>query len=269
MSEKYNLLSYFLKELSKTAIRAGKEIISYQQKISEYNLKNDNSPVTCADILAEEIILNDLQKLDKKIPIVAEENSYKNGFPVFNGDSFWCIDALDGTKEFLNLGRNFTVNICLILDGVPTLGIIYLPIFDKLYTGIYLNNKRENIANLMDGKKRNKKIIKTRKKPKTGLIVLDSLHHSKPKLMDKFLTQYNIKEIIPISSSIKFCLIAEGKADIYPKFGPTSEWDTAAGHAILNAAGGQVRTFDGDNLVYNKKCKKYVNDNFIASGMEF
>ena len=83
------------------------------------------------------------------------------------------------------------------------------------------------------------------------------------------MTKYKIKEIIPISSSIKFCLIAEGKADIYAKFGPTSEWDTAAGHAILNAAGGQVRTFDGVNLIYNKKNKKYINDNFIASGMEF
>ena len=269
MSEKYNLLSYFLKELSKTSIRAGKEIISYQREISEYNLKSDNSPVTAADIAAEEIILNDIQNLDNKIPIVAEEDTYKNGFPVFSGDSFWCIDALDGTKEFLNLGRNFTVNICLILDGVPALGIIYLPVFDKLYTGIYLKNQKEDIANLVDGKDGNKKIIKARRKPKSGLIVLDSVHHAKPKLLDKFLTKYKIKEIIPISSSIKFCLIAEGKADIYAKFGPTSEWDTAAGHAILNAAGGQVRTFDGVNLIYNKKNKKYINDNFIASGMEF
>tara|TARA_B100000073_G_C23732209_1_gene571180 strand:- start:1496 stop:2299 length:804 start_codon:yes stop_codon:yes gene_type:complete len=266
MSETYNLLLHFKNKLQKTSFSAGKEIMKYHNKLSCIDKKNDNSPVTKADELAEEIILNDLYKLDTKLPVIAEEDSYKNGLPKFDGNSFWCIDALDGTKEFIKSGKNFTVNISLVIDRIPVLGIIYAPALNLLYSGI--KYKSSNLAQHIDLDNNKEKNIKTRKYPRSGIIVLNSLHHSNKKLLNNFLYNYNVKKIISISSSLKFCLIAEGKADIYPRFGPTNEWDTAAGQTILNAAGGNVVTFNGKELFYNKRSQNFINDNFIASNGE-
>ena len=266
MSDIYNSLLHYKNILENTSLSAGKEIMNYHNNLSCIDTKIDNSPVTQADKVAEEIILNELYKLDTKLPIIAEEDSYKNGFPEFEGNSFWCIDALDGTKEFIKSGKNFTVNIALIIEKIPVLGIIYAPALKTLYTGI--KYKDTHFAQVIDSNKNIKNNIKARKPPREGIIVLNSLHHPNKELLNNFLCNQKVAKVIPMSSSLKFCLIAEGKADVYPRFGPTNEWDTAAGQTILNAAGGNVKTFNGKELCYNKRNQNFINDNFVASSGE-
>ena len=171
----------------------------------------------------------------------------------------WLVDALDGTKEFINGGDDFTVNIALVYDGVPTFGIVHAPARSETYVGVAnLKGTQRKAALWQNGKPAP---IAVRTRPKR-VVITGSKSHEVPELMNPFLANYDVAEKVVIGSSLKFCLIAAGKADLYPRFGPTSEWDTAAGHAVVRAAGGRVHTFDGAELRYRKE--KFLNGRFLA-----
>ena len=215
--------------------------------------KDDHSPVTDADVAANKLIVNALSILTPNIPIVAEEDEE----PGKMGHSlFWLVDPLDGTRAFVKGEPEFTVNIGLIKDGKPVLGVIYAPPQRQLYYGM-VGGDAFRVDNA------GKVALKVRAPAEDGVVIVRSKSHPSP-ATSEFLNTLKIKEIRPGSSSIKFCTIAEGEADMYPRFGRTMEWDTAAGHAILAAAGGRVETVDGKPLVYGKA--GYENPTFIAYG---
>lgn len=215
--------------------------------------KGDNSPVTEADMEANRHICTALAALTPDIPIIAEENETQ---PDLLGNTFWLVDPLDGTRSFVRGEDEFTVNIGLILKGEPVLGIIYSPPQDALYYG----GPSFGAFREQGGKK---EAIKVRPPAEDGLVVVRSKSHPSPKTLELLETML-VKDVLPGSSSIKFCRVAEGSADIYPRLGRTMEWDTAAGHAILNAAGGRVEIAGGGQLTYNKP--GFVNPGFIAYG---
>lgn len=242
--------SNFIARLVPVAKEAGLAIMKVYHKGAEHSLKEDGSPVTLADKAAEQIILSALKAMNTGITIISEENpdSHKLEAP----EVFFLVDPLDGTKEFLKKdGKGaFTVNIALIENGEPTLGIIYAPALDRMFYGA------KGIG-AFEGSKQ----IQVRKKPNTNLIAVASQSHRDAET-NKWLVENKIKETISIGSSVKFCLLACGEADIYPRFSPTMEWDTAAGDAILRAAGGMVSNPDGSPFQYGKD--EYKNGAFIA-----
>jgi 3'(2'), 5'-bisphosphate nucleotidase len=220
--------------------------------------KADRSPVTDADHAAEAIIVAGLRGLTPDTPVVAEEEMAAGRIPVIDHRPFWLVDPLDGTKEFIKRNGEFTVNIALIEDGKPTLGIVLAPDSDTLWRGT---------AGL--GADKSEKdgafaAIATRTPPAHGLTACSSRSHAVFSDLDIWFRREGITvvERVQAGSSLKFCLIAEGKADIYPRFGPTNEWDTAAGQGVLEAAGGEVVTTDGKPLVYGKP--RFSNPHFIA-----
>lgn len=223
--------------------------------------KDDKSPVTEADEKSEAIILAGLADIATPYAIVAEEQVAAQGFPEFDGTDFWLIDALDGTKEFIQKRGDYTVNIGLVLAGVPALGIVYAPARDILWFGATCPTTGERAAFVeRDGASRAP--IACRAVPDTGAVVIGSRSHGSAEDMDAFVKDIKVAEMISMGSSLKFCAVADGTADLYPRFGPTCEWDTGAGHAVLRAAGGTVQTFDGVELPYKKP--KYLNGQFIA-----
>jgi len=232
---------------------AGALLMRYFNDGYEVMKKGDNSPVTNADIAANELITKALKALDAGIPVIAEEDEVL-------GDAtqhFWLVDPLDGTRAFVAGEPEFTVNVGLIKDGVPVMGVIYVPAQGMLYYG----SVGEGAFRQKDGGEVER--IHVRETPEDGLVVVKSKSHPSPKTME-FLETIKVKEMIAGSSSVKFCQVAEASADIYPRFGRTMEWDTAAGHAILNAAGGRVTTSEGAPLTYGKP--GFENPHFIAWG---
>lgn len=223
----------------------------------EKSQKADNSPVTEADVAANQLITAALQQLTPHIPIIAEEDEAP--LTDIRHERFWLVDPLDGTRAFVAGEPEFTVNIALIEQGIPILGVIYSPADKVMYYGDVTEGafKQKEAAP--------PKKIHVREKPVEGLTVVRSKSHPSAKT-EAFLNSLTIKELIPGSSSVKFCQVAEGSADIYPRFGRTMEWDTAAGHAILNAAGGYVLTANGAPLTYGKP--GYENPHFIAYGYQ-
>ncbi|MGE0754185.1 MAG: 3'(2'),5'-bisphosphate nucleotidase CysQ [Alphaproteobacteria bacterium] len=242
----------YMDSLGAIAIDAGTLILRYWQQNFEAMAKDENSPVTEADIVANHHICAALAELTPHIPIVAEENDSQPQ----TGATFWLVDPLDGTRSFVRGEDEFTVNIGLVQNGRPMLGVIYVPVLKTLYYGA------EGLgAFIQQGD--SKELIRARTAPEDGLTVVRSKSHMS-KRTEEFLRSMKIREVLPGSSSVKFCLVAEGSADIYPRLGRTMEWDTAAGHAILNAAGGHVKTEDGGELVYGKP--GFENPGFIAYG---
>ena len=236
-------LNGYADHLEKTVRESGKAIMAVYKTDFEVETKTDLSPVTAADEASEKIILRALAAIAPHIPIVAEEQCAAQGFPVFEGTTFWCVDALDGTKEFINRRGDFTVNIGLIIDGIPALGLVYAPAHNVLYRGAISPTTGERSTILeRDGVR---SAMSVRPTPAGGITVVGSASHQVKEAMEAFLARHTVKEMIAVGSSLKFCLVAEGKADLYPRFGPTCEWDTAAGHAVLRAAGGSVKTFEG------------------------
>jgi 3'(2'), 5'-bisphosphate nucleotidase len=220
--------------------------------------KADKSPVTDADHAAEAIIVAGLRQLTPDTPVVAEEEMAGGRIPVIGDGPFWLVDPLDGTKEFIKRNGEFTVNIALIEDGRPTLGIVLAPASDTLWRGA---------AGLGADKSENGDAftqITTRPQPTDGLTCCASRSHAIYSDLDIWFGHegLTVAERVQVGSSLKFCLIAEGKADIYPRFGPTNEWDTAAGQGVLEAAGGEVVTIDGKPLLYGKP--RFSNPHFIA-----
>ena len=216
--------------------------------------KIDNSPVTEADIAANRYITEKLAILAPHIPIIAEEDE-EMGENTHN--VFFLVDPLDGTRSFVRGEPEFTVNIGLIVAGKPVLGVVYCPPQDILYYGIVGSGAYRQIGGEHPQK------IRVRKVPEDGLTVVKS--HSHPsREIDSYLQKIKVKNQISRPSSVKLCMVAEGTADIYPRFGRTMEWDTAAGDAILQAAGGRVETVDGEILQYGKA--GFENPHFIAFG---
>ncbi len=224
--------------------------------------KADKSPVTDADQAAEVIIVAGLRKLTPDLPVVAEEKMAAGHVPKLDGRPFWLVDPLDGTKEFIKRNGEFTVNIALVERGRPVLGIVLAPAVDTLWRGV------SGIGADKSDKSGAFTAIATRKPPAVGLTACASRSHAVYSDLDIWFrnNDLSVAERINAGSSLKFCLIAEGKADIYPRFGPTNEWDTAAGQGVLEAAGGEVVTTDGRPLTYGKP--NFSNPHFIARSKE-
>jgi 3'(2'), 5'-bisphosphate nucleotidase len=237
---------------------AAREILRiYAGDLGE-RFKADKSPVTDADHAAEAVIVAGLRRLTPGLVVVAEEEMAAGHVPKLDGRPFWLVDPLDGTKEFIKRNGEFTVNIALVENGRPTLGIVLAPVPDTLWRGD---------AELGADKSANGSAfapIAVRKAPVGGLVACASRSHAIYNDLDIWFRNngLTVADRIQAGSSLKFCLIAEGKADIYPRFGPTNEWDTAAGQGVLEAAGGEVVTTDGRPLAYGKP--GFGNPHFIA-----
>ena len=250
-------------ELVNTAYKAGLVIMDIYKKDFNIDIKNDNSPVTIADQKAEELILSDLSNKFPNIPVISEEAYYNGIIPDFSNE-FFLVDPLDGTKEFIKKNGEFTVNIGLIKNGYALMGVVYAPAKKYMYFCDENNNAFElKINNNFSGSLKDAKKINTNSSKEVALTAITSRSHNNSKT-DDFLKNYNIKETLLFGSSYKFCLIASGKADIYPRLSPTCEWDIAAGHAILKAAGGNVYSLDGNELQYGFKKEKFINPPFLA-----
>jgi sulfate adenylyltransferase subunit 2/3'(2'), 5'-bisphosphate nucleotidase len=248
------------------ALLAGQEIMKVYNDGFTVSQKNDRSPVTEADERAEAVILKGLKKLTPDIAIIAEESVAAGNIPEI-GARFYLVDPLDGTKEFISKNGEFTVNIALIEDAAPVFGVVYAPALKMIYWGG--KNSGAYAAEVTDNIIGTPRELKVRTKPQDGLIAIGSRSHAGPETL-AYLETFNIREFVAAGSSLKFCLIAEGKADLYPRMGRTMEWDTAAGDAVLRAAGGRVETIDGRDLTYGKREQPddsdFANPHFIAFG---
>ncbi len=240
------------------AENAGSAILEVYSTNFEVQSKDDESPLTQADLASHRCIVAGLQKLTPEIPIISEED----GLPSFDVRSswsrYWLIDPLDGTKEFVNRNGEFTVNIALIDGHRPVLGVVHVPVHDKTYIGCEGSG-----AELRDGN-RPPQAIEVTTTSATPIRVVGSRSHRGASL-DAYLKNLGDCEMIPMGSSLKFCVVAEGGADLYPRLGPTSEWDTAAAQAVVEQAGGSVVTLDGKPMKYNTK-EDILNPWFMVIG---
>ena len=243
------------------ALTSGEVIMDvYNSSELEVLLKSDDSPVTIADKKADEVISQGLKKFFPKVPIVSEEQVKSHDL---SASVFFIVDPLDGTKEFIKRRGDFTVNIALVANGEPIRGIVYAPARQRLFYTDENGAAVEEMAYFSVSKMGLIKKIKTAFSNNKALKVVASKSH-RDKKTEEYVSKYRCKELISAGSSLKFCLIASGEADLYPRFGPTMEWDTAAGHAVLSAAGGSVlQAKDKQPLKYGKP--HYRNPFFIAS----
>jgi 3'(2'), 5'-bisphosphate nucleotidase len=245
-----------VEELCNIARRAGAAIMAVYAGDHAVEYKADHSPLTVADRISHETIEIGLRALAPEIPILSEEDREIPFSDRKDWRCFWLVDPLDGTKEFIKRNGEFTVNIALIEEGVPVLGVVYVPAQDKLYCGVAGEG-----AFVRQGDERPVPIQVRRADPETGLTVVMSRSHPSPEL-DNFLEKIKVADCLPVGSSLKLCVVAEGRADLYPRLGPTMEWDTAAGQAVVEAAGGRVLTPEGVPLRYNKE--SLLNPYFIV-----
>jgi 3'(2'),5'-bisphosphate nucleotidase len=245
------------------AIEAGRAAYAIYRGDFEVQTKPDESPVTAADHAAEQIILARLSQGAPGIPVVAEEQVAVGNVPP-SAATFFLVDPVDGTKEFIQKRGDFTVNIALIRDGVPQLGVVYAPARSRLFAGDAAKGEAfRSEQSPEDAGQAARTPIRTRQPAPNGLTVVASRSHRSPET-DAWLTQVKVAELVSVGSSLKFCLVAAGEADLYPRLGPTMEWDTAAGHAVLSAAGGDVFNLDGSPFRYGKP--GFRNPFFIATG---
>ncbi|MDL2400671.1 3'(2'),5'-bisphosphate nucleotidase CysQ [Rhizobium mayense] len=255
-----------LATFEKAALEAGKAILEVYRAGYTVALKQDMSPVTIADERAERIILEHLARDFPDIPAIAEESVAAGKVPDIGGRPFFLVDPLDGTREFIEHRDEFTVNIAYIQNGVPVAGIVYAPALSIAFTGEPGKARKLVITDQFTIADRS--VIAVRARPE-NLLALASRCHGSPKT-DSFLADNAVSACTSIGSSLKFCLLAEGKADVYPRFTRTMEWDTAAGDAILRAAGGSTLTLDGRPLSYGKTDQSddcdFANPNFICWG---
>jgi 3'(2'), 5'-bisphosphate nucleotidase len=248
------------------AYDAGQITLKYFDDIDGYDVatKSDGSPVSLADREAEALIKKSLHDLLPGVPMIGEEATEAGDVPDLDQQPyFWLVDALDGTKEFISGGDEFTVNIALMHHHQPVLGVVYAPAKGVCYTG-----HAPGSAMRWNEDTKKEKSIKVRRPPDEGLIVVASVRHGDAGQMNDFLEQFKIQKVIKRGSSLKICAVAEGKADLYPRFGPTSFWDTAAGHAVLNAAGGIMTDDHGQALPYKPDGLNFLNPSFIAASFD-
>lgn len=237
---------------------AGKLAMSIYKRDFDITLKDDKSPVTEADLAVDEVIVAALEKTYPDIPVVSEERSLDH-MNKNNVNRFFLVDPIDGTKEFIKKTGEFTINVALIENGVPVAGVVYAPALGRLFMADIDGSAFE-----LD-EQDNKKPLNVRNCASTELVAVASRSHNTPETQ-AFLDSHKIEGCVSAGSSLKFCVVAAGEADIYPRFGPTMEWDTAAGHAVLRAAGGQVVNIDRSPLTYGKL--DFRNPNFIAASPE-
>ncbi|MDD2567272.1 MAG: 3'(2'),5'-bisphosphate nucleotidase CysQ [Thiovulaceae bacterium] len=235
-----------MEELKAIALQAGEAIMQIYAREFSVRYKNDASPLTEADLKANEIICSQLQTLYPNIPIMSEENQETPYEIRKNWEYYWCVDPIDGTKEFIKRNGDFTVNIALIHNQTPVAGVVYAPVFDVLYwakkgCGAYKNSQ--------------KLPLRSNTHNEDTLYVAVSRSHVTQETQ-KFIDTLHAKEVVQISkgSSLKLCMVAAGEADIYPRFGETMEWDTAAGDALVREAGKMSYQYaNGEPLLYNKE----------------
>jgi 3'(2'), 5'-bisphosphate nucleotidase len=239
------------------ARRAAEAIMAVREGGFAVERKRDHSPVTAADRLAEALITEGLREAAPGIPVVAEEavEAGQDGVP---RGRFWLVDPLDGTREFAGGHDSFAVNIGLVEDGVPVLGAVALPAHGEVFAGILGG------AAWKEGRDGARRPIRARRVPAGGPVVMASRHHADDARIAAFAREHGAAAVVNIGSAEKFCRLAEGAADLYPRFGTTMEWDTAAPEAVLRAAGGRVARFDGAPLRYGKG--DWRNPPFLASG---
>lgn len=255
-----------LAALEDAALDAGRIIIRHYTDGCAVYSKKDLSPVTEADQAAEAIILSALASFAPGIPVVAEEEAAAGRLPTHLGRNFFLIDPLDGTREFLLRNGDFTVNIALIEDGVPVLGLVYAPVRNLLYVGG--PEGAQEVVTTAHHRIESRRPITCRIAPSERIVVCSRSHLSLE--TEQFLKLNHIHDSVSVGSSLKFCMIARGDADLYPRFGPTMEWDTAAGDAVLRAAGGMTTTLDGKPMIYGIRSdgtlKGFANPDFVAFG---
>jgi len=241
------------------ARRAGAAIMQVYAADFAVERKDDNSPLTAADLAAHRAIVDGLHALAPQIPVLSEEAVEEIAWPVRQTwTRYFLVDPLDGTREFVKRNGEFTVNIALIEDGVPVLGVVYAPVLDEMFSAwrgghAYLHRSR-------DGER---ETLRTRTRGAT-VVVAGSRSHADPRLLGA-LERLGAHELVTLGSSLKFCRTAQGLADLYIRHGLTSEWDTAAGQCVLEQAGGGVTRLDGSPLRYNTK-ESLLNPDFLAYG---
>ena len=239
------------------AIAAGHAILEVYATDFDVQEKGDESPLTQADLASHRCIVAGLQALTPDIPIISEEE----GLPAFDvrgqWRQYWLIDPLDGTKEFVNRNGEFTVNIAFIDNGRPLLGVVHVPVKEKTYIGCEGYGSELRTA-------KSAAAIRVSETSSDPVRIVGSRSHRGASL-DAFLARVGESDMVPMGSSLKFCVVAEGSADIYPRLGPTSEWDTAAAQAVVEQAGGQVLELDGKPLSYNQK-EDLLNPFFVVIG---
>lgn len=227
-----------LNQITHLANNAGQAILPHWKSGANIAHKHDGSPVTMADQESEDIIVEGLKNIAPNIPVIAEELYEAGNAPdISNVSEYWLVDPLDGTKEFIKGTKDFTINIGLIRDGIPVFGLIYLPATGELYyggegIGAFLNHRPINVKHYA---------------PEIGLTLIGSASHPNPEsheLRKKFLKGNKVSDYTLRGSSVKFCMIADGSAHLYPRFVPTYEWDTCAAHAILLQTGGDIVDFE-------------------------
>ncbi|HBE91966.1 MAG TPA: 3'(2'),5'-bisphosphate nucleotidase [Gammaproteobacteria bacterium] len=254
---------HYLDRISTTARQAGAAIMQIYERDFDVQHKGDGSPLTEADLAAHHLICRQLADMSPDLPILSEESRDIPYEERSGWQRYWLVDPLDGTKEFVNRNGEFTVNIALIENGKPVLGVVYAPVMDILYTGC------DGVATMQveDGPSEEISV-----KPFSGdnPCLVASRSHAGEALtaaIERLCDRFDDIDILSMGSSFKLCLVAEGRADLYPRLGLTSEWDTAAAHAIVTAAGGRVTTLNGENLCYNKE--NLLNPWFLVSNGQY
>lgn len=244
-----------ISELEPIARAAGDAILTIYRQPFAVEYKQDESPLTAADQGAHEVIVQALARLTPDIPVLSEESDAETMQARLGWSRYWLVDPLDGTKEFVSRNGEFTVNIALIDHGRPVWGLVYAPVLDKLWYG----GKGIGAWRVADGKH---EAIQTRPHGDgEAWRVVGSRNHLSQETLD-YLAPFGEIELVSMGSSLKFCIIAEGGAELYPRLAPTCEWDTAAAQAVLEGAGGSVTQLDGSSLAYNKP--DILNPWFVA-----
>lgn len=248
-----------LTSLVDIAQQAGDKIMEfYVQGKTQTWTKKDDSPITEADLAAHHIIVDGLRELTPDIPVLSEESAAIDWNERSAWPQYWLVDPLDGTKEFIKQNGEFTVNIALIDKNKPVIAVVYAPALKQMYwastdNGSYFQQQGEDVQ----------KLDLTQSQLPTTIRLVGSRSHPSDE-MARFVNQYPDHEIVPTGSSLKFCLVARGKADIYPRLGPTMEWDTGAGHCIAQCAGAKITQIDNHALAYNQK-ESLLNPFFVVT----
>jgi 3'(2'), 5'-bisphosphate nucleotidase len=248
------------------ALAAGRLVMDIFVQGCEVGQKADDSPVTIADREAERIILEGLREICPGKPVIAEEAVAAGDYPTDPGREFLLVDPLDGTREFVERRAEFTVNIALVRDTIPVLGVVYAPASGVLYSG--LPGRAQRIETTGGHEIVSRRPVKVRGPGPVPAVVASRSHRSEE--TDRYIAALHQAEIVSIGSSLKFCMLASGEADLYPRFSKTMQWDTAAGDAVLRAAGGMTSTLDGRPLAYMPRdgtgADRFANPWFVARG---
>ena len=249
-------LEQLLPEIKRIAIEAGRAILEIYGQDFDVITKDDDSPLTQADLASHRVISEALARLTPDTPLLSEESAEIPFATRSAWSEYWLIDPLDGTREFVNRNGEFTVNIALIRGHEPIMGVVHVPVTGVTYTGLAGSGATRSEAG------GDPKPIGVRVPCAEPMVVVGSRSHANPALV-QHLDAMDDYELVSMGSSLKFCLVAEGRADFYPRLGPTSEWDTGAAHAVVLAAGGEIVTLDGEPLSYNRK-ESFLNPEFLV-----